>query len=172
MRRKISRCKKGIGIDDALPLIVFILAAAFIIFAFRINYNVKLDKTAKSIQEPKDAIYGHELLINYLSQTGAEGKSKAQTISELYLDKKYDQIKLDIQSYFKAKLEPIPRWDIDILDEYGDVLVSIRGGNAPNADKIFVNSAIIPVNSNEPSYISIRLFMSRDVDYNYILTPG
>ncbi|MEK6892283.1 MAG: hypothetical protein AABX25_03800 [Nanoarchaeota archaeon] len=167
LRCKISRNKKGIGIDDALPLIVFILIAAFVIFVFRIYDNTKLDKTIKSIQQPKDEMYGHEILLNYLSQTDSNGNNKAEIISELYLGGKYDQINLDLQSYFKSKLEPIARWDIDIVTEYNEDVLSVKGGFSPNADKRLINSIKIPINSQKLTYVTIRLFMSRDLPIDY-----
>lgn len=167
LKCKISKNKKGIGIDDALPLIVFILVAAFVIFVFQINYNVKLDKTIKSIQQPKDEMYGHETLLNYLSQIDSNGNSKAKIISELYLDEKYDQIKLDLQTYFKPRLEPIPRWDIDIITEYNELIIFTRGGYSANSDKRLIDSIKIPVNSHEPTYLTIQLFMSRDLPIDF-----
>ena len=167
LRCKISRNKEGIGIDHALPLIVFILVAAFIIFIFQINYNIKLDKTIKSIQQPKDEMYGHEALLNYLSQIDSNGNSKAKIISELYLYGKYDQIKIDLQAYFKSKLEPIPRWDVDIITDYDELIISTRGGYSENADKRLINSIKIPVNSEKPTYLAIQLFMSRDLPVDF-----
>ncbi|HLC60958.1 MAG TPA: hypothetical protein VJJ52_06030 [Candidatus Nanoarchaeia archaeon] len=167
MRYKISKNKKGIGIDDALPLIVFILIAAFVIFVFRIYDSTKLDKTIKSIQQPKDEMYGHEILINYLSQTDSKGNSKAKIISELYVGGEYDQISIDLQAYFKSKLEPIARWDIDIVTVYNENVLSVKGGFSPNADKRFINSIKIPINSQKPNYLSIRLFMSRDLPIDF-----
>lgn len=166
LKCKISKNKKGIG-TDAFALIFFILVVAFVIFVFRINYNVKLDKTIKSIQEPKDEMYGHEALLNYLFQIDSNGNSKAEIISELYLDGKYEQMKSDVQEYFKSKLEPIPRWDVDIITDYDELIISTRGGYSENADKRLINSIRIPVNSEKQTYLTIRLFMSRNLPIDF-----
>ena len=45
----------------------------------------------------------------------------------------------------------------------GQLIISARGGYSANADKRLTGSMKIPVNSEEPTYLTVQIFMSRDL---------
>ena len=95
MKCKIFANKKGIGIDDAVPLIIFIFVAALVVVVFRINEQIKSDKLVASEERQKQIVEGHEILMAYLMQIDDQGNNKADFLSNSYLKGNYNDLKKD-----------------------------------------------------------------------------
>lgn len=157
--------RKGIGIDDAVPLIIFIFIAAFGIFLFNINEKIKSENLVEDIQLQKDILEGYEILMGYLRNVDEQGNNKADLISKSYIEKDYENLKKDLKEYFDKKLAYLPLWYIDIIDSSGNNIFSIQSTNYYSGyeqSKVAeVGFVLIPVNGLESQYIKIKLFFGK-----------
>ena len=167
MKYKICANKKGIRIDDAVPIVIFIFVAAFIIVFFRINEKIKGDKIITDIQHQKDILVGHGVLMSYISITDDKGSNKADFISRSIVEKNYDGLKQDITEYFRKKIGNV-NWYIDVKDSSKNLILSLTNAQYSPQEQYSstqvsypVASVFIPTNRLESKYISIELFFSR-----------
>ena len=165
MRYKIIANKRGIGIDDAVPIIIFIFVAAFVLVFFKINEKVKSDKIIDDAQRQKDIIEGHEALIGYVTSIDNQGNSKADFISKSIAGKNYDSLKQDISEYFNKKIGNI-NWYVDVKDSSKNlVMPSITNAQYSLQEQYLstqvayqVASVYLPISGSGTKPISIELF--------------
>ena len=164
MKYKILDNKKGIGIDDAVPLVIFFFIAAFGVFLFNVNEKVKGQRLISDIQFQKDILNGHEILIEYITKIDEQG-NRAEFIAKSYLEKDYDKIKKDMKEYFDIKLANFPAWYIDLVDSSQQEIFSIQSDNYHSAHDqlnfVQITSIHVPVNSQQSMYLQIKLFTGR-----------
>ena len=157
--------RKGIGIDDAVPMIIFIFIAAFGIFLFNINEKIKSENLVEDIQLQKDILEGHEILMEYLRNVDEQGNNKADFISKSYIEKYYENLKKDLKEHFDKRLNYLPLWYIDIIDSSGNNIFSIQSTNYYSGyeqSKVTeVGFVLVPVNGLESKYIKIKLFFGK-----------
>ncbi len=165
MKYKIYDNRKGIGIDDAVPLIIFIFIAVFGIFIFNISEKVKSENLVEDIQIQKDILEGHEILMVYLTTSDVQMNNKADLISQSYTEKNYENLKKDLKEHFDKKLAYLPLWYIDIIDQSGNNIFSIQSTNYYSGyeqSKVAeVGFVLIPVYGLESQYIRIKLFFGK-----------
>ena len=126
MKYKIFRNKRAIGIDDAIPVIVIIFVVAIMFMLFKFNEHSKEKDIANNIQNQKDIIDGHEVLVGYLTKTDSSGKNNADLLMEAYLNKD-DSVKSKVKDYFSAKLLHLTGWEVQISDSQNKVFFSVNG---------------------------------------------
>lgn len=162
MKYKTFNNKKGIGIDDAIPIIIFIFVAALVIFVLRINDIGKSSKIKDDIQHQKDILDGHQALMEYLARIDEQG-NKADFISKSINKKDYESIKKDMEKFFGEKLSYLPEWDIDVVDTSQKNILSVKSTNYYSGYELHqvsqVASVAIPINGQQ--YITIKLFFGR-----------
>ena len=158
MRFRILNSKKGIAIGDAVAMIIFLLVAAFGVFFFHINEDVKGKALVTDIQLQKDKLSGHEVLVGYM-----EDSDKSDLLAQAVIGKNYDALKNDMGQYFSGKLAGI-QWHIDVKDSSNNLLFQIKSivSNPVDFEVIqvegapyFIDSIVIPVSGAD--YISIDL---------------
>ena len=119
----------------------------------------------EAIQREKDIVDGHEALMEYLTKVHENG-NKADFISKLVIEKKYDVVKQDITDHFNQKLDNM-NWHIDVKDSQGKlILPSITNTQYSPQEQYTstqstyrVASAFIPLD-DQANYILIELFFS------------
>jgi len=160
LKCKIFANKKGIGIDDAVPLIIFIFVAALVVVVFRINEQIKSDRLVTSVEQQKQIVEGHEILLAYLMQVDDNGGNKADFISNSYLKGNYDELKKDMNEYFRVKLAHVPIWQLEIIDP-SKKKMTLQGDASDYFLKRYrVTSVSIPV-QGLPDYIKIDMFFGK-----------
>lgn len=155
--------KRGIGLDDALPLIIFIFIAASAIAVFKIYEKANTSKLISDIQQQKDTLEGHEALMGYLTKLDVLGITNADYMSKSYIENNYENLEQDLKEHLNSRLS-VHWWRIELADKYGGNLMSIQNRDYNNADyyKIIEASAIhIPIYGEHSQYLSIRLFVGR-----------
>ena len=166
MKYKIYDNKKGIGIDDAVPLIIFIFVAAIGIFLFRVNENIKSNKLIEDIQTQKDIIEGHEVLISYLRKIDEQGNSKADSISKLVIEKNYEILKKDLTDYFGKRLEYL-NWYIEVKESSGKLLFPALANAQYSPQEQYSSTQVahlvasVLVSISNKDHILIELFFAR-----------
>ncbi|MBS3096597.1 hypothetical protein J4480_04110 [Candidatus Woesearchaeota archaeon] len=164
MKHKIFDNKKGIG-EEAFHIIIVLVIGALTIGFFKISDKIKSDKAMEAIQREKDIVDGHEALMEYLTKVHENG-NKADFISKLVIEKKYDVVKQDITDHFNQKLDNM-NWHIDVKDSQGKlILPSITNTQYSPQEQYTstqstyrVASAFIPLD-DQANYILIELFFS------------
>ena len=160
MKCKIFANKKGIGIDDAVPLIIFIFVAALVVVVFRINEQIKSDKLVASEERQKQIVEGHEILMAYLMQIDDQGNNKADFLSNSYLKGNYNDLKKDLNEYFRIKLAHIPIWYIEIIDPSKKKIIVQGEASDYFMEKYRVASGSIPVNGLSDN-IKIEMYFGK-----------
>jgi len=167
LKSRICANKKGIAIEDTVPIIIFILAAAIAIFLFNFIQNTKITKSADNIQIQKDRIDGNEALLEYLKKVDENGNSKADFISKNYNEKNYDAIRRDLEAYFRLKFSNVQMWRIELYDSYGNNILRppLRISDRSFADTELhisqVASMTIPINSPASSILMFKIYIGR-----------
>jgi len=151
--------KKGIGVDDAVPLIIFIFVAAFGIFFFKLYEEAKSDKAIEDIQKQKNILEGHEVLIGYLKIFDEKGIDKAELITKSYIENDYKNLKEDMEKYFSARLGRLPAWHINVNYPNKNNIFYLQGGNYHSLQYNLVqaDSIFIPIHGSKPEYITLQL---------------
>jgi len=165
LKSKIYNNKKGIGIDDALPIIIFIFIAALVIGFLKINDKVKSDRTIENIQRQKDILEGHQTLMEYLNKLDEQDSNKEDFISKSIMAKDYDAIKQDVTQYFNGKLGNLG-WYLEIRDSTENLVMPVitnaqfsqQEQYSSTQSAFSVSSVLIPINEQVPTYITIELF--------------
>jgi len=165
---KIINNKKGIGIDDAVPIIIFIFVAALVIVFIRINEKVKHDKIIEDIQRQKDALEGNSILMSYIKTVDEHGNNKADFISKSITGKNYDALTQDIKEYFTKKGID-KNWYVDVKDASNNLIFPSISDTKYSPQEQYsstqtaypVASVVIPINGFEPGYVHIELYFSR-----------
>ena len=155
--------KKGIGIDDAVPMIIFILVAVFAIFLFRINEEIKNQDKIDEIKYQGKILDGHEVLINYLIQVDDNDNTRSYFLSTSYTEGNYDILKEDMREYFESKLSPYTlKWRLELVDPSGKEIFSMEKlgtGVVFRMDQ--VASVSIPIDDDEYSYVTLKLYFGK-----------
>lgn len=168
LKRKIFADKKGIGIDDAMPIIIFIFVAAFILVFFKINEKVKSGKSIDDIQRQKDILEGQSILMSYIKAVDNDGKNKADFISKSIVEKNYDGLKQDITEYFSKKIGN-QNWYVDVKYSSNNlILPSITNAKYSPQEQYSsmqtaypVASVYLPISGSNSKPIFIELFFSK-----------
>lgn len=153
--------KRGIGIDDAVPLIIFIFVAAFGISFFKIYDNSKIDKNTYNLQIQKNVLNVHEILIQYLKEFDKNGNNNADFLSKSYIEKDYEKLKKIMEKDFSARLADFPAWHINLDGPNQKTLFYLeRDGYDPKNNQIIESDPIfIPVIGQKSQYLTLRLFL-------------
>lgn len=163
MKYKIYNNKKGIGVDDAVPLIIFIFVVAFGVFFFKLYEQGKSDKTIDNIQRQKNILEGHGILMDYLRIVDENGNNNADLISKSYNQKDYSNLKKDVEIYFnsKLKLDYLQEWRIELVDSGQNIFLFAQSrGYSPKMDAIYqADSVFIPVKGLKSQLITLNLFL-------------
>ncbi len=156
--------KKGIGIDDAVPMIMFIIVAALAILFFSFYFNGQSNQINTKIQWEKDQIGGNQLMLAYLRIIDDKGVSKSEFISRKIAERDYDSIKVDLTKNFQDKFSSYLLWRINIVDDSGrDVISPVEvnnygiGDSSPNV--LQVSSIKVPVGNKK--YVTMLLYAGR-----------
>jgi len=167
------RNKKGVGIDDALPIIVTLIVFALLVFAFRITDSVNEEKLQTGIQNQKDYVEAHDELTGYLSLIDEYFASNSQLVSDSFNEQNYSKLKKDMSGYFALKFGHLPRWEIEFLDQSEQAITAdgeyfiLRGGKGRGGFTISSNKAVaksfIPIQTNPPKYVIVRLQVYRSI---------
>ena len=168
MKHKIFADKKGIGIDDAVPIIISIFVAALVIVVFTINEKVKSNKLIDDIQRQKDILEGQSILMSYIRSVENDENSKADFISKSIIEKNYDVLKQEITEYFNKKIGNI-NWYVDVKDSSNYlVLPSITNAKYSPQEQYSstqiaypVASVYLPISGSGTKPIFIELFFSK-----------
>lgn len=157
--------KKGIAIADYLPIFVVIFIITIGIFFFRINEKVRNERQLEEIQNQKDIIDGHAILIEYLIKEDEQGINKADLIFKAHIEKNYETIKEDMDAYFSNKLSHLPSWYLGLYDSSQNLIFAVqKSGSYTGLEQLEatreVAIEITPVNNGKPDYITLRLFFS------------
>ena len=154
------RGKKAIGIDDAIPLIIFIFVAAFGIIFLKISEKSRAERSMDDIQLQKDMLQGQEVLMGYLRKSDADG-NKADVIARAYLENNYGELMQDMRQYFDGKFSNIA-WEIQAETSPRNSLFSLQSSGYYLMEGPFeVGRAIVPINSGHSDYITIKLIFRR-----------
>ena len=158
---KLKHSKKGLGIDDAVAAIVVIGVMGIIVFfVFYLFQHAEENKRNLQLQMEKDTIDGNRLLIEYITSIDSNGKSRADSISQLIEKKEFNTIKTDMTSYFQPKLSHLTGWKILILDSEGNIQSSLDGGDySHSAQSYRVSSIFLPLPSQD--YAILQLYYGR-----------
>ncbi len=161
MKYKIFNSKKAIGIDDAVPLIIFLFIAAFVIVLFRINEKITEDRIANDIETQKEILDGNNALIDYLRETDSRGNTNADSIAKSHASSNYDNVKKDMQAYFEKKLSHVPAWRIEVVAPSGNFFVESSNYQFMQ-QKDEVAAAAIPVIGKETGTIQLALYFGKN----------
>lgn len=153
--------KKGIGIDDAVPSIIFIFVVTIAILFLRINEAEASDKNTEEIKKQKYVSDAHSVLMGYLTKLDENGDSRADFISKSYAKKDYKELKKDMEHYFSGKLAYLSGWHINLIDQSKNNILSLETDNFLPKPYDFVRVApmFIPVNGKTPQYLALELFL-------------
>lgn len=103
MKSKILSDKKGIGLDEAIPLIVFIITAAITIVVFSLVNSSITEAIQNEAGLWKQQVEGRENLFTFLTQE-TNGKQNALHLIEYYHDRKNEAtITQTIEGFFTKK---------------------------------------------------------------------
>ena len=103
--------------------------------------------------------------LKYLAKIDGNGNNKADFISKSITQKDYDAVKQDITQYFNSKFGNF-NWYVDIKDSskklvmptITNVQFSPQEQYSSTQSAFLVSSVSIPVNGQEPTYVTIELF--------------
>lgn len=161
MKYKIYSNKKAIGIDDAVPLIIFLVIAAFVIVFFRINEKITSNRIANDIEAQKEILDGDNVLVNYLRGFDDKGNTNADLLSKSFMKNYYDDVKKSMQAYFDKELSNIQAWHIDVTTKSNEFFVESTDYQLTQPkDEIAI--AIIPAIGKESQYIQLVLYFGKN----------
>lgn len=149
--------------DDAVPFIIFLFIAAFSLFFFSINEEVKSKNLVENAQYQKNILFGHQVLMGYINEVNKQGGTKADFILKYISEKDYNIIKKDLVGHFSEILGNID-WHIGVKDSSGNMIfpyitpVQYSPEYSSGQASYLAASVIIPISGAKPNYISIELF--------------
>jgi len=158
LKYKICDNKKGIGIDNAVPSIIFIFVVTIAIVFLRINESQASDKNIEEIKKQKYILDGHSALIGYLKKLDENGSNKADFILKSYTKNDYTELKKDMEQHFASRLAHIPAWHINVNYQNNNIFY-LQGGNYHSLQYNLVqaDSIFIPIHGAKPEYIILQL---------------
>ena len=174
LKPRILGSKKAVGIEDAIPLIIFIFVGAIIFGAFMLFDNTRQATTQTTMKNQIDKLDANEILAGFLAKVDEKGNTNADLILKLYIDKEKnlgneDVLKNNIRDYFGERLSHWTKWKLQI-DQNGDYsknIMTVSSDDGPALSRNFglvgstneVSEFLIPVSSSE--YLSITLFFEQ-----------
>lgn len=153
MKFKILSDKQGIGLDEAIPLMVFIITAAVTIVAFSLINS----STTSSIQVGADLwkqqLEGRDDLLAFVKQE-TNGKMNAFHLVDYYYNRqKEDELTQIIERFFTEKYSN--SW-IFIMEDAQNNLVIRQGTDDPSRTQLAtIHLPLIP--STADTYLKITL---------------
>lgn len=167
MKSRICASKKGIGIDDAVPIIIFILVAALIIFLFNTTQNTKSAKAVDNTQIQKNRFDGNAALLEYLQKLDDNGNNKIDFLSKNYNEGNYNIIRSDLEAYFRLKFSNAQMWRIELYDPSGnDILkpplrISDRNFFDTQLQITQVTSMEVPIHYSQSGFLVFKIYFGR-----------
>src|SRR3989344_1769803 len=155
----MRKSKRGIAIDEAVPLIVLIIVAVFGVFFFRACEAGKSDVKSDNVLLEKKLGNAHEVLMNYLQTIGSDG-NKADFIAKSYLNDDIELLKTDLRQYLENRLSDA--WRVEIVSSSGkSVLADDSVSYQETSARYLAANSVVPVNNGE--YILIKLYIGEGV---------
>lgn len=164
LKSRISNNKKGIAIDDAIAMIIFMFVVVMGVFAFNINEKIKGKILTTDIQFQKDVLAGQEALADYILESSGDD-TKADFIGKSSISKDYEAIRKDMAQHFSKKLSGV-KWFIDFKDSSQNIIFQLQStsfspvGEYQSTEAPYLVAALtIPITGID--YTSIELFFVR-----------
>jgi len=154
LKYKIFNSKKGIGIDDAIPVMVVIFVVAIMFMLFKFSEHSKEKGITDNIQQQKELVQGHDSLMGYLTSI-TNGMNNADLVAASYLNK--DKSAEDsIKTYFSSRLPNINGWRVKIEDSKEKEFLDLKYGFYDKSPlKYQVAESVIPVKNGETLKITL-----------------